>query len=164
VSKKRKQPPCWYQMVSYFDHEAKTIMEVPGGEVVLSGWVPPDNECAVVLAPTSITQEQGLALQKLVEANFRRPVLVLTKNVQLVRLQKITATEAQKIIEGTDEDVKVIETSEQQGEGDPVREEDRAGDAADLRSPGAAEGAGDGGSQGSVGVSSAAEAVSGSSE
>jgi hypothetical protein len=91
----------WYRLEALFDRKAQTVMKVEGGDVVLAGFIPPENEVALCLAPPAITHEQGLALQKLLEANFRSPVVVLTNNVQLVRLKPITAAEARRVMQET---------------------------------------------------------------
>jgi len=88
----------WYQMTALFDGEAKTTMEINGESVLTLGWVPPDNEVAVVLVPPSVTHEQGKAIQKMIEANFRKPVIVLTNTTQLVRLRKISSSRASKLM------------------------------------------------------------------
>ena len=89
---------CWYQLVSFFETDGKSIMSIDGENVLLSGWLPPDYDCAVVVVPTSVTQEQGIALQRLMEANLRHPVLVLTNNTQLVRLKPISDQLAESIM------------------------------------------------------------------
>lgn len=98
----RKEVPkteSWYRMTTFFDNDAKTIMKVGEEDILLSGWVPPDGDLALCLAPTSLSHDQGLALTKLLEANLRKPVLLLTNNVQLVKLKPITDGEAETIME-----------------------------------------------------------------
>jgi len=90
----------WYKMISFFQDPAQGVMRVQNEDIVLSGWVPPDMDCAICLTPPSITHDQGLALQKILEANFRKPVLLLTNNTQLVRLKPISDGEAEKIMKG----------------------------------------------------------------
>ena len=93
----------WYEMVAFFDGPAKAVMKINGEDVLLAGWVPPDNDVAIVLVPPSVNQEQGLGLEKILEAQFRKPVMVLTNNVQLVRLKPLTegkARELMKVQEG----------------------------------------------------------------
>jgi hypothetical protein len=85
-------------MVSFFDGETQEVAQMGEEQILLPGWVPPDNDCAVCLVPTSITREQGVALQKLLEANLRTKVMVLTNNVQLVRLKAISDKDAAEIM------------------------------------------------------------------
>lgn len=91
--------PKWYKMVAFFDGEAQQVMEVKGANVLLQGWLPPDDDLGVCAVPTSITHEQGLALEKILEANFKRPLLVLTNNIQLAKLKPITELEAKQIMQ-----------------------------------------------------------------
>jgi hypothetical protein len=156
----------WYKMVAMFDSDAKAVMQVGGENILLCGWVPPDMDCAIVLVPTSITQEQGLAIEKIIEANLRKPVLVLSQNTQLVRLKPISDGLAEKIMKGeADGHDKILQISQAEagpreaveGEGVGVREEDSSGDEGDLRSPEASEG--DGGVHGEQ-----AEALGGTSD
>ena len=88
----------WYKLEALFDNKAMAVCKVEGGDVVLAGWVPPDNEVAICLAPPCITHEQGLALQKLLEANLRAPVVVLTNNIHLAKLRPVTNAEAREIM------------------------------------------------------------------
>lgn len=94
----RPKKPHWYTMESFFKSDSQLVMKVGDEDIVLCGWVPPYNEVAVCLVPSSITQQQGLALQKILEANLRAPVLVLTNNTQLVRLKQISESEAIRIM------------------------------------------------------------------
>lgn len=64
----------------------------------MCGYLPPENEVAVALVPPAITHEQGVALQKLLEANMRAPVMVLTNNVQLVQLRPIPEARAREAL------------------------------------------------------------------
>ena len=102
------KPEKWYKLVSFFSNRAQEVMKVQEEEVVLSGWVPPDKDLAVCLVPTSITHEQGLALQKLLEANFSKPVLLLSNNIQLAKLKPISNAEAKRIM-GEQKHDKVIQ-------------------------------------------------------
>jgi hypothetical protein len=170
VSSNGKRPaskrPRWHKLVSFFDGAAKSILQVNDADVVLQGWVPPDNECAVVLVPTSVTHEQGLALQKIIEAQLRRPVLVMTNNTQLVRLRPITDAEAKRVMEQEAIGGQVIQIERDSvAEGAPessagigVRAEGGESDAGDLRLAVAAGGDGAGGEgEGSSGSPGASE-------
>lgn len=92
----------------------------------------------------AVSNEQGEALRRLLSANLRLPTLVLTNNVQLVKLKPITEARAKDVMlkEGTIlEDQKKIEgkvnvttidekkkISEEKGEQrKAVREKDRSG-------------------------------------
>jgi hypothetical protein len=99
------QRPQWYKLEAFFDGKAQTVCDVNGEDVVLAGWIPPENEVAVCLAPTSITHDQGMALEKLLEANFRSPVVVLTNNIQLVKLKPVLDSVARKLIGAGEGDV-----------------------------------------------------------
>lgn len=97
--------PQWYKMTSFFNGEAREIVKVNGESVVLSGWVPPDDDLGVCLVPASITHEQGMALRKILEANFKAPMLLLTNNVQLAKLKPITPNEADQLMAADKHDI-----------------------------------------------------------
>ena len=147
-TKKRKSGAKWYKMVSFFDGSAKSIMKVGGEDILLQGYLSPDNDVAVCLVPPSITHEQGVALEKILEAYLTGPVLVLTNNTQLVKLRKISNADANAILrKGAGHAVVQYERKEEQicggedvsPEGSQVRAGDRDGVAADLRSAGVVE-------------------------
>lgn len=127
----------WFKFTAMFDQAAKSVLKINNEDVVLCGWIPPDMDCSVVLVPTSVTHEQGLALQKIIEAQTRKPVLVLTNNTQLVRLKPITDAEAKRIMEasedGQGEIVQVQAGSNGEGTGDELRAEGGEPDEGDLR-------------------------------
>jgi hypothetical protein len=135
-----KRKERWYEMVAMFDGEAKQVLELGGKDrVVMTGTIPPDDDVAICLVPPSVSNEQGLALQKILEANFRKTVLVLSNNIQMVRLKPISMRRATEIIErGNDGQVVQIARDTVAGEGEAVRAEDRAGHEGDLRPPGTA--------------------------
>jgi len=143
--KKTQKNPRWYKMVSFFDGDSKSVLKINDADVVLSGWVPPDMDCAVCLLPRSASHEQGLALQKILEAQFRKPVLVLTNNTQLVRLKQITDREADRFMEGSNgaEVIQIEAGADGAGSREGLRAENRQPDEGDLRSTAA--GNGDGG-------------------
>lgn len=85
--------------------------------------IPPLNEVPVCLVPTSIMAEQGLALQKLLEAHFRAPVLVFTNNIQLAKLKPISESEAQKMMEQERDQVIVWEKHKEPQEQEAAPEE-----------------------------------------
>lgn len=89
--------PRWYRMEAYFDGEAQKVCQIGDEQVYLSGG---DDDLLICLAPPSITAEQGEALRKLLEANFMRSVLVLTNNIQLVKLKPVNGKVAEKIMKG----------------------------------------------------------------
>lgn len=152
--------PAWFKMVSFFDSDAKSIMKINQEDVVLSGWVPPDNDCAVCLVPSSVTHEQGLALQRIIEGQTRKPVLILTNNVQLVRLKPISDAQAAKCIGGQahGEVVQVEAGSTGSVSGDDLRADGGELDEGDLRYTGATVGDGCGlEGEGSERASSAAD-------
>jgi len=131
----------WFKMTSFFDGKSKSLMKVNEEDVILCGWVPPDMDCAVCLVPPSVTHEQGLALQKMIEANVRKPVLVLTSNTQLVRLKPVSDAYAAKVMQGDEGDGQIIQVSASgevsEEEGIDVRAENSEGHEEDLRFPSA---------------------------
>lgn len=140
----------WYRMTSFFENSSKRVMSVQDEDVLLCGWIPPDMDCGIVLVPPSVTQDQGLALEKIIEAQLRKPVLVMTNNTQLVRLKPITDALAKQIMEGeADAHDQVIQVSTKEKsevrsggetsseEGPSVRSEDSERAPADLRQSGA---------------------------
>jgi hypothetical protein len=141
---KRPKGEFWYEMVAMFDGEAKQVMALDKGErVVMAGVIPPDMDVAICLVPPSVTNHQGLALQKILEAQFRKSVLVLSNNIQLVRLKAISQGRATMIMMEGKEDAEVIHIEKGArgpvaGEGEGVRAEDRPGHEGDLRPPGTA--------------------------
>jgi hypothetical protein len=126
-------------------------MEVADGDIALLGHLPGTAECMVCVTPTSMTNEQGLALQKLLEAQFRppKPVLLLTNNTYLCKLKPVTDFEAQRMMgRGPDAKPEIIQiqTQEEESEAGPeggrLREQDCGDASEDLRPVDA--GAGDG--------------------
>ena len=87
-------------MESLFNGVAGAVIEVQNTDVLMRGWVPPNNDVAVCLVPPSVTREQSLDLQQLLEANIQKPVLVLTNTTQLVKLSSVSDKEAEAIIKG----------------------------------------------------------------
>jgi len=127
----------WYKVTRLWDQAAKKEIHLEAGDVVALGRIPPEGEVMVCLVPTMITHQQGIALQKILEAQYGGPVLVLTNNVQLARLQEISDLEAAKIMkETTDAIVEWPGQNQQSSEGGSVRGEDRAGASSDLRPEG----------------------------
>jgi hypothetical protein len=116
----RPKKPHWYRMESFWEKNAQSVMKVGDEDIVLCGWVPPYNDVAVCVVPPSITQQQGLALQKILEANLRAPCLVLTNNTQLVRLKQIPEAEALRIMEeGAPDAIVQVSKEGAEGEADP---------------------------------------------
>jgi hypothetical protein len=132
VSKSRPKKPHWFRMESFWEKNAQSVMKVGDEDIVLCGWVPPYNDVAVCLVPPSITQQQGLALQKILEANLRAPCLVLTSNTQLVRLKQIPEAEALRIMEEGAPDA-IVQVTKEEGREEEGREEeeDQADESAD---------------------------------
>lgn len=94
----QKAKEQWYRLTAFFDGKAQQVLRVNNEDVLLAGWVPPDNDVCVCLVPPSVSNEQGVALQKILEANFRHAVLVLTNTTQLVRLKPISDVRANQIM------------------------------------------------------------------
>lgn len=51
-----------------------------------------------VVPPDSISQNQAMHLQKMIIANLRSPLLLISNNVQLVQLKEISESTAKKIM------------------------------------------------------------------
>jgi hypothetical protein len=128
----------WYKVARLWDQAARKEIRLEDGDVVALGRIPPEAEVMVCLVPTSITAQQGMALQKILEAQYRGPVLVLTNNVQLARLREISDLEAAKIMAETSNDDAIVEWPGQQpSERGGVRGEDRPGAESGPRPAGA---------------------------
>lgn len=116
---KALRKPQWYRMTQFFDGPAKKIADVGDEEIVLSGFVEPDKDLAVVLVPPSVTHEQGKALEMTLKAQFGVSVLVLSNNIQLVKLKPIPEVLAKELMERGGADVvhySKEEAAEEQGE------------------------------------------------
>jgi hypothetical protein len=94
-----------------------------------------------------VTHEQGQALEMTLKAQFGVSVLVLSNNIQLVKLKPIPEATAQEMMkEGADvihyskEETEKEAESQERPEGDRLRAEGGPGPAPDLRSAGAAGG------------------------
>jgi len=109
------KPEQWYRLTAFFDQTAKKVIKVGEEDVLLCGHLPPDNECAVVTVPPSVTQDQGLALQKIIEGSLRKPVLILTNNTQLMRLKPITDARAKKIMGGQEKAGEIVQIEKAKG-------------------------------------------------
>lgn len=94
----QKAKEQWYRLTAFFDGKSQQVLRVNEEDVLLAGWVPPDNDVCICLVPPSVSNEQGVALQKILEANFRHSVLVLTNTTQLVRLKPISDVTANQIL------------------------------------------------------------------
>lgn len=140
----RKQRGQWYKLNSLWDQRAKKVLAVGQENVYLVGNLPldmPPRELAVCLVPVSTSQSQGLALEKILTAAMRRPVLVLTNNIQLAKFVPVRAAEAKKemarefkgdIIQWGEAEA----ADKQPAEGGGVRGADREGFAGNFRFPG----------------------------
>ena len=125
-AKPHQVKPYWYKMAAFWSEDAQEVMKVNDEGVLLCGNLPPDNDVAVVLVPTSCTQEQGMAIQKMMEANMRGPVVVLSNNTQLVRLEPISDAEAKQIMEagsGRQEIIQVEKPEDPRSGGEAVESE-----------------------------------------
>jgi len=96
---KQTRKEHWYKFTQFFDGDAQTVMKVGQEDILLQGTLPPNNELVVCSGPTSLTSEQGLALQTVLEARLGSPVLLLTHNVQLLKLKQLSDKEANQIID-----------------------------------------------------------------
>jgi len=54
--------------------------------------------CIVVSVPETTSNRAVNALQAQLEAQFKRTVLVFTHNIQLLKVEKLTAAEANEVI------------------------------------------------------------------
>jgi len=109
-------------MQSLFDGPSKAIENVNGEDILLKGSLPPDNDIAVCLVPPSVIHDQGIVLEKVLESKLRQPVLVLTNNVQLVRLKPISDAAAKKVMSEHDHS-QVIQFARQE---DPADSEEKS--------------------------------------
>jgi hypothetical protein len=119
--------PQWYRMMEFFDGPAKVVTSVNDADVLLQGVlyeaVFPCPHCnhkihmdkvnlkedgradlspqlGLCLIPQeAISNQQGEALRRMLEANLRMPVLLISNNVQMVRLKPIMQAEADRILE-----------------------------------------------------------------
>lgn len=88
----------WYQLTGLWDGQAKEVIKLGEEQVVMLGFLPPRMEVAVCVVPPSVTTEQGEAVTKLLEANFQKPVVVLSNNIQLARLRPVSAKRAREMM------------------------------------------------------------------
>ena len=94
--------PQWYKLIALYDEPAQKIMEVEQHDIVLTGMEylsDGEPKLAVCSVPTSLPDNMGEPLRRLLEANLRCPVLVLTNNVQLAQLKRISFAEAKAILD-----------------------------------------------------------------
>lgn len=166
-------------MVSFFDDQSQVVTEVNDAKIVLQGVIYEAQvacpscgkkihldratvaggrldlspQLGLCLIPQdAVSNNQGEALRRMLEANLRMPVLLLTDNVSMVRLRPIHEGEAQRILDGEgDGYAKVVAFpgrggAQEQASGQGIRAPDRNGPAADLGPQGPDEG-----DQGSVG-------------
>lgn len=124
--------PQWYRMTEFFDGTAKAITNVNNADVLLQGVLyEVDFSCpkcgakihldkiklredgtadlspqlGLCLIPQeAVSNQQGEALRRMIEANLRMPVLLISNNVQMVRLKPIHQAEADRILEGAGKD------------------------------------------------------------
>lgn len=126
--------PQWYRMVDFFDGPAKAVTRVNEADVLLQGVLYeadfPCPKCGAkvhldkinlkendnadlspqlglcLIPQEAVGNQQGEALRRMLEANLRMPVLLISNNVQMVRLKPIMQGEADRILEGAGEDGK----------------------------------------------------------
>jgi len=135
--------PQWFKMAALFDFPSKRVAQVGDGEDVLIKGVryraeitcggcgksikvnqlnTKDGgedklelmpELAVCVVSRSILEEQGETLRRMLEANLRMPVLLLTDNVHLVKLKPISNAVAKSIMDqAAADDLKALESAE----------------------------------------------------
>lgn len=187
---KALRKPQWYQMRRFFDGPAKTITPVNDANVILQGVIYEANfacpkcghavhmdrirltedgkadlspQLGVCLIPQeAISNQQGEALRRMLEANLRMPVVLLSDNIQLVELRPIHQATADRILgeaSGESTEGRLVSfpigniSAEPEGGARPGAA-DNAGSAGNL---GAEAPQGDGGGEESVGNLSGAE-------
>jgi hypothetical protein len=91
--------PKWVKLVEFWDAPSKRIMDVSDKNILLQGTI--EDNLAVCLVPQAIGPTQGDALRQLLEANLRMSVLLLTDNVQLMRMKVISDGIANAIMQGS---------------------------------------------------------------
>lgn len=121
-------------------------MRVRKGEGERDGTIDFSPQLGLCLVPQeAISNVQGEGLRRMLEANLRMPVLLMSTNVQMAKLRPIHQAEADRILsekggEGHEGECVAIETGSGQGEqagGQGVREAGGDGSAEDPGSPGA---------------------------
>jgi hypothetical protein len=173
--------PQWYRMVEFFDGPARVVTSVNDADVLLQGVLYevdfPCPKCGatvhldkiklqedgtadlspqlgICLIPQeAVSNEQGEALRRMLEANLRMPVLLISNNVQMVQLKPISKAAADAILQeesASGEEGKLVafpggggETEQGGGEGAGT-----AGGEGPAGDPGAGAPRGDGGGQG----------------
>ena len=160
--------PQWYRMEAFFDGKAQAVTEVGDAQIVLQGTIYegavacPACDAKVHLDKITLTKDaradlspqlgiclipqeavsntQGEGLRRLLEANLRMPVVLISNNVQLVQLRPIHEAEADRILSGEGDDGgKVVAFKNRKGErpgGQDIREADRPRSESDPGSPG----------------------------
>jgi hypothetical protein len=96
----------WYKIECLFDQKAQKVMQIGDADILLREmyYVKSENgktgepELAICQVPTAIGRAQGANLQHLLEANLRVPVVVLTNNINMVKLKAVTDEEAEKVL------------------------------------------------------------------
>jgi hypothetical protein len=124
--------PKWYRMTQFFDGASQVVTEINDAEVLLQGVlyeaVFPCPKCGAkvhmdkiklkedgtadlspqlglcLIPHEAIGNQQGEALRRMLEANLRMPVLLISNNVQMVRLKPISQQAAHEILKGANED------------------------------------------------------------
>ncbi|MBT8428296.1 MAG: hypothetical protein KJN79_00140 [Gammaproteobacteria bacterium] len=169
--------PQWYRMTRFFDGDAQMVTEVGDAEVLLQGTIYETTvtcqcgnkihldriklredgradlspQLGMCLIPQeAVSNSQGDALRRMLEANLRQPVVLISNNVQLVQLKPIHQAEADRILSGGDPDDgqaaegSVVAFSQPDGQGEQGGGEDiRAADSdgpADDNGPAASDG------------------------
>lgn len=91
----------WYRLAAFYSEPAKEIIKAGDHGILLQG-LQYDQQGEPILAVCSVScavaPDQGRQLERLLQANLRMPVLILTDNVKLARLQRISEAQARAIM------------------------------------------------------------------
>ena len=96
----------WYKIECLFDRKAKRVMQMGDAKIVLRGMFYAqaagekvgEPELAVCQVPTSFGRSHGAWLQGMLAANLRVSPVVLTNNINLVKLSPISEEEAKAMM------------------------------------------------------------------
>jgi hypothetical protein len=100
-----KKPSRWYRVEALWDGPAACVSQIGDVDILLQGMLyktdpkaANEPELAACLVPPSMSESQIRSLNILLTANLRVPVLLLTNNIHLVRMRRITDDEAAKVM------------------------------------------------------------------
>jgi len=173
--------PQWYRMQAMFEGAAHLVTEINDAEVLLQGvFYEADFPCPkcgtkvhldrinlrgdghadlspqlgiCLIPPEAASNAAGEALRRMLEANLRMPVLLLSNNIHMVKLKPIPEAEAKRIMEGAgdEEEGRLVSIPVGRRQAEPVGGEAAREDGGGVPAGGpgpSGSGGGDGGGQG----------------